>query len=256
MAVTVIVLLWMWESLQPFFAGVTSRKKHALVNLILALLNVMIISIFIATVITWISTYSATHRVGLLYLANLPWWAHGILAFLVVDIWTYFWHRLNHRLPFLWRFHRVHHSDPAMDVTTGTRFHAGEILFSSVIRVILIPLIGIPIEFLLLYDTVQLPIVYFHHANIAVPERIDRVLRSVIVTPFMHKVHHSRWQPETDSNYSSVLTWWDRIFRSYRERKDWNGLSFGLDGFDGERNQSVAGLLSMPLQEQVSREDQ
>jgi sterol desaturase/sphingolipid hydroxylase (fatty acid hydroxylase superfamily) len=172
-----------------------------------------------------------------------------VCAFLLVDIWTYWWHRVNHIIPFLWRFHRMHHSDPEMDVTTATRFHVGEIIFSSVIKLGLIPLIGIPIGVLILYDVVQLPIISFHHANIRLTQGLDKFMRYIIVTPFMHKVHHSRTKVETDSNFSSTFSVWDRLFRSYVEKHNYREIRFGLDGYDVEDRQSVKGLLSTPLYE-------
>ena len=164
-----------------------------------------------------------------------------------MDGWTYGWHRLNHRVPFLWRFHRAHHSDAQMDVTTASRFHIGEILFSNCLRIPLILLLGIQLWELVLYETALLAVIQFHHANVGVPPRLDQLLRCFIVTPAMHKVHHSRWQPETDSNYSSLLSIWDRLFRSFRLRDDPRTIQFGLDEFARPENQTLAGILKTPL---------
>ena len=130
----------------------------------------------------------------------------------------YAWHRINHRVPFLWRFHRVHHSDAQMDVTTASRFHTGEIALSSLLRIPLILALGVTAWQLVLYETMMFGVVQFHYANIALPPRAESVVSRVIVTPTMHKVHHSRWQPETDSNYSAMLSVWDRLFGSFRRR--------------------------------------
>ena len=137
-------------------------------------------------------------------------------ALLVLDAFTYFWHRANHRLPFLWRFHRVHHADAKMDVTTASRFHIGEIAMSSVLRMPLLFLTGIRLWELGIFEAAMLLVVQFHHANIGVGARLDRWLRLFIVTPAMHKVHHSRVSVETNSNYSSLLSVWDRVFGTYR----------------------------------------
>ena len=102
---------------------------------------------------------------------------------LTLDLWTYWWHRANHRIPFLWRFHRMHHSDPAMDVTTATRFHLGEITVSTIVRLGIIPLVGIPLRVIVVYELVLLVSTQFHHSNIALPSGIDRILRLVIVSP-------------------------------------------------------------------------
>ena len=191
--------------------------------------------------------YARASGFGLLRLAGLRDVSLVLTSFLVFDCWTYWWHRINHRVPFLWRFHRMHHSDPDVDVTTAGRFHVGEIVFSSSIRILFIPLFGFPIEAVVLYDFVQLPVIAFHHANISVSAGIDRALRMVLVTPFMHKVHHSRLREETDSNYSSILSVWDRIFGSFVEKEKYTTITFGLTGFDSDRTQSLPGLLRTPL---------
>jgi sterol desaturase/sphingolipid hydroxylase (fatty acid hydroxylase superfamily) len=164
-----------------------------------------------------------------------------------MDAWMYGWHRANHRIPLLWRFHRVHHSDPRLDVTTAARFHIGEIALSSTLRLAVFPLLGVALWQALLYEALLLPIIQFHHSNVALPERWDRLLRWVIVTPNMHRVHHSRFQPETDSNYSSIFSFWDRLARTFRQVHDARSLRIGLDEWDQEEWQTVSGLLRTPF---------
>ena len=203
------------------------------------------------------AVWAEQHQFGLLnwlhLAAGLPVWVHVVGALLLLDAWTYLWHRLNHIIPFLWRFHRVHHADPKMDVTTASRFHIGEIFFSSLLRIPLIALLGLHFWELLVYETAMFAVVQFHHANIALPERLDRVLRVLIVTPAMHKVHHSRWQPETDSNYSSLFSFWDRIGRSFRLRKDLSALRLGLDELDAPEEQTFTGMLRTPFSKPLQR---
>jgi sterol desaturase/sphingolipid hydroxylase (fatty acid hydroxylase superfamily) len=168
-------------------------------------------------------------------------------AVLLLDAWTYIWHRLNHAVPVFWRFHRVHHADARMDVTTASRFHLGEIVLSSILRIPLIVVLGIDLWELIAYETVMFAVVQLQHANIVLPDRVDRFLRLLIVTPAMHKVHHSRWRPETDSNYSSLFSFWDRIGRSFQIRKDLTSLSMGLDAFDAPENRTLSGLMKIPF---------
>ena len=139
-----------------------------------------------------------------------------------------------------------------MDVTTANRFHIGEIALSSVLRVPVIALLGLQLWELALYELAMFTVVQLHHANIAFPVWLDRTLRVIIVTPFMHKVHHSRWQPETDSNYSSLFSFWDRLIGSYRLRDDPRTLRFGLDEFNRPEDHTLTGLLATPLK-QVQR---
>lgn len=249
-----LVMLLLIESMHPFLELFRDRRErvvHLVRNLALGLVNAAVVALVFAGLWVAAAMWADAHGFGVLNLlrdhAGLPGWAHAAGALLVFDAWTYAWHRLNHRVPFLWRFHRVHHADAEMDVTTASRFHVGELALSSLLRIPLIVLVGIYAWELLLYETMMFAVVQFHHANVGLPDRLDRALRAVIVTPTMHKVHHSRLQPETDSNYSSLFSWWDRLFRSFRLRERPEEIRFGLDAFDGEENRSFAGLLRMPL---------
>jgi sterol desaturase/sphingolipid hydroxylase (fatty acid hydroxylase superfamily) len=134
-----------------------------------------------------------------------------------------------------------------MDVTTANRFHVGEIILSSLLRIPAILIFGAHLWELLVYELMMFPVVQFHHANIGIPERLDKLLRIFIVTPAMHKVHHSRIKPETNSNYTSLLSVWDRIFGSFRLRANPHEISFGLDEFDATKHQTLTGLITTPL---------
>jgi sterol desaturase/sphingolipid hydroxylase (fatty acid hydroxylase superfamily) len=195
----------------------------------------------------WAAVASERSGFGLLHRLHLPAGWHALSAILLLDFWTYWWHWMNHRIPFFWRFHRMHHSDARMDVTTANRFHLGEIVFSSIIRIGLIFALGIELWELVFYELLLFAVVQFHHANIALPGGVDAVLRLLIPTPAMHKVHHSRIRPETDSNFSSLLSVWDRLFRTFRLRRDLAGISFGLDGMDAPEWQNASGLLKTPF---------
>jgi sterol desaturase/sphingolipid hydroxylase (fatty acid hydroxylase superfamily) len=141
----------------------------------------------------------------------------------------------------------MHHSDNAMDATSASRFHIGEIALSMILRLPIIALFGIPMFVIIIYDITLLVTTLFHHANIFLPDHLDRIVRYITPSPFMHKIHHSRYQPETDSNFSSVLSIWDRMFGSYREKQNHRDIQLGLDGFDGEEKQSVRGLFETPF---------
>lgn len=256
-AATVIglVVLAAWESLHPFFdffrGAARQRGAHIVKNLILGAVNSLAISLLFVGLWVWAAAWATANGIGLLHWASdtagLPAWAHAVGAVLLFDAWTYAWHRMNHRIPFLWRFHRVHHADNRMDVSTASRFHLGEIVFSSVLRIPLIILFGVYVWELLLYETMMFAVVQFHHANIGIGARADRLLRAVIVTPAMHKVHHSRVRMETDSNYSAFFSFWDRIARTFRLRDDPHTIHFGLDEFDAPEHETLSGLMTMPL---------
>ena len=247
----VLALLLAWESFSPFlsfFAGRTAeRTRHAFRNLALGVINAVLNGLLFAALWWSAAEWAHEHRFGLLHWIPLPSGFRLLAAFLLFDAWMYVWHRLNHRVAFLWRFHRTHHSDPEMDVTTASRFHSGEIVISALLRVFLIPLMGIHLEELALYEAVMFTVVQLHHANIALPRCMDGPLRLVIVTPHMHKVHHSCYQPETDSNYSSLFSFWDRLFGTFRLREDPKTIRFGLEEFPEPDRLTLRNLLSMPF---------
>ncbi len=247
-ALIVLAALLTWETVHPFFRALEGKERvrHGFRNILLSVLNTLVTTLVFVSLWWSAAAWSASHQFGLLHWLTLPTWMEWLAAVLLLDVWTYFWHRINHRIPFLWRFHRVHHSDPHMDVTTASRFHAGEIILSSILRVPLIILLGVSVGQLALYEILMFGVVQFHHANISVSAKWDRVLRWFIVTPYMHKVHHSRWQPETDSNYSSLLSVWDRIFRSFRMTETPESIRLGLGGFDTPSSQTLAGMLKTP----------
>lgn len=245
-----LVLLLLLEGAHPFFELFGERRergRHLARNLVLGAVNSVLVAVVFAGLWVAAAAWAEARGIGILRLADLPTWLHAILAVLALDAWTYAWHRMNHRVPFLWRFHRVHHSDAQMDVTTASRFHTGEIVLSSLLRIPLIVALGATAWELVLYETMMFAVVQFHHANVALPPRVEAVVNKVIVTPAMHKVHHSRWQPETDSNYSAFLSVWDRLFRSFRRREALHEVELGLAEFDDDAHQSVAGMLRMPL---------
>ena len=246
-----LVGLLLLEGAHPFFELFRERRergRHLLRNLALGAANSLLVAFVFAGLWVAAAAWAEANGWGLLRVAALPLWLHAVLAVLALDAWTYAWHRMNHRVPFLWRFHRVHHSDAQMDVTTASRFHTGEIVMSSLLRVPIILALGITAWQLVLYETLMFAVVQFHHANIALPARVEAVANKIIVTPAMHKVHHSRWQPETDSNYSSLLSVWDRVFRSFRQREALREVELGLDAFDDDGHQSIAGMLRTPFE--------
>jgi sterol desaturase/sphingolipid hydroxylase (fatty acid hydroxylase superfamily)/rhodanese-related sulfurtransferase len=246
-----LFVLLSWESYAPFMflfrKNLKERAWHGLKNLILGAINAAVIAICFIILWAWAAHLAAIHKFGLLNWLSLSPWAHVVGAVILFDIWTYWFHRLSHELPFFWRFHRVHHSDPKMDVTTANRFHVGEIILSSLLRTPTILIFGVTLWELFLYELIMFPIVQFHHANIGLSKRLDKLLRIIIVTPAMHKVHHSRMKCETNSNYTSLLSVWDRIFGTFRLRGRPEEISYGLDEFVNLEHQNLKGLITTPV---------
>lgn len=248
-AVGLLVAFLLWETAAPFFSFPKGKHRicHGFRNFLLGILNTVVTTLIFVGLWWTAAAWAASHSFGLLHWLTFPGWVAWPLAILLLDAWTYYWHRINHRIPVLWRFHRVHHSDPHMDVTTANRFHTGEIIMSSILRVPLIILLGVSIEQLALYEIIMFAVVQFHHANIGISAKWDRILRLFIVTPYMHKVHHSRWQQETNSNYSSLFSIWDRLFRSFRMTGNPKCIRIGLDEFDTPADQTIPGMLKTPI---------
>lgn len=245
--VVFLVLFWTWETWQPFFGQGEGRWKHAAKNLTLALLNTILLQGTFAALTIIAADWAEENRLGLLNLIPMTDFFRWVFALVLLDGWMYLWHRANHEIPFLWCFHRMHHSDRNMDVTTATRFHLGEHILSSMARLAFIPLLGLNIRMILAYDVLLLAAVMFHHADISLG-CWDQRLRWFMVTPDMHKIHHSSYQPETDSNYATILSLWDRLGNSYRMRSDPGKITFGLEGFSTEFWQTWWGMWRTPFQ--------
>jgi sterol desaturase/sphingolipid hydroxylase (fatty acid hydroxylase superfamily) len=251
-AAATLAVLWVIESIAPMFVGRRRRFSHIVTNLALAAINAVVAAAFSFTILL-VTESARAHSIGLLNFAPLPPWLHWLGAILLFDCWQYWWHRFNHRVPFLWRFHSVHHADAEMDASSGVRFHTIEIVLSFLARLAVLPLIGVVVPELLLYETISLPVILFHHSNLRISERADRCLRWLIVTPRMHYVHHSRWQPETDSNYTSLLSVWDRLFGSFRLREKPAEISLGLDNYEEREWRRLPGLLAAPFRKSRKR---
>ncbi len=240
-------VLWLLEGLVPMFEGRDRRTRHDAANVALGVFNAAVASFLFAGATLVVTQWADRHGIGLLHW--LGWsgaWGFAA-AFLLFDLWQYAWHRLNHRVGILWRFHAVHHADRDLSASSGLRFHTGEIVLSSTARLMVLPVLGITLPQLLLYEAVLLPVILFHHGNIKLPGSADRVLRWLIVTPWMHWVHHSVHQPETDSNYSSVFSFWDRLFGSFRLVDNPRLIGLGLRGTRHRDWATLTGMLAMPF---------
>jgi sterol desaturase/sphingolipid hydroxylase (fatty acid hydroxylase superfamily) len=178
-----------------------------------------------------LSLWAASHA--------LPWrplWWGGtgglVLDLVLLDLWIYWWHRANHELPLLWRFHAMHHLDRVLDTSSALRFHFGEVLLSALARAATIVLLGLPIMSVVVFEALVLGAAIFHHSNLALPPAFEAVLSRIIVTPSIHWVHHHRVRRDTDANYSTVLSLWDRIFASRSPQPRLAGMPIGVEGRD------------------------
>ncbi len=243
----VLATLWTLEGVLPQFTGRSRRVGHDVRNVALGLINAGVMALALAGLIVAAATWASREGFGLLRLLEMPAWASWPAAIILFDLWMYLWHVANHRFRLLWRFHAVHHADAEVDTTSAVRFHTGEIVLSGLARLAVVPLLGMRAEQVVAYELLLKPIILFHHANLRVPERLDRVLRWLIVTPRMHWVHHSRWRPETDSNYGSIFSFWDRLAGTFRFRRRFDALTLGLDGYGPDEWFTLSGMLLAPF---------
>ncbi|MEX2670987.1 MAG: sterol desaturase family protein [Phycisphaeraceae bacterium] len=253
-AAAALMTLWILEWFVPMFVDRRRRLTHDLANLALAGINTVVTVVLFAAAMLMVTEWAARESFGLLHWLDLPIVLAWVVGLVLFDAWMYGWHVLNHRVPLLWRFHAVHHADREMNVSSAVRFHTGEIVLSSLARLAVLPLLGLTMPQLLLYELVLLPVILFHHSNVRISRRLDSCLRWLIVTPWMHWVHHSRWQPETDSNFASVLSIWDRLFRTFRLRDDPQQLELGLEDDRDERQwRTLGGMLLRPFRQRRRR---
>lgn len=239
-------LLWSLESIVPLYRYQNSRVRHALPNVALTVILVLT-NLALSFSSAYLAGFTVRNGLGLFPLLSISLWTQAVLGVLALDLFAYFAHVLLHKSWLGWQFHRVHHSENAVDVTTAFRQHPGETVWRLLWQLAAIVVFGIPLWIVIIYLILSALNAQLEHANIKLNSRLDRCLRLAIVTPHMHKAHHSRDQRETDSNYSNIFSLWDRLFGTYTAEIDFRTLRYGLDGFDVEERQTLRGLLKMPF---------
>ena len=239
-------LLWSLESIVPLYRYQRSRVRHALPNVALTLILVLT-NLALSFFSAYLAGFTVRHRVGLFFLTYFSPWIQAAFGILALDLFAYFAHVLLHKSWLGWQFHRVHHSENAVDVTTTFRQHPGETIWRVLWQLAAVLVFGIPLSVVIVYLILSSLNAQIEHANIKLNGNLDRFLRLLIFTPHMHKVHHSRDQRETDSNYSNIFSFWDRLFGSFTAEIDFRKLRYGLDGFDVKERQTLKGLLKMPF---------
>lgn len=208
----VFLLIFIWENILPqrYFSGLAKHNNRNFLIGGVNLLLTFVLGIYFSQYLDW---YHTQHN-GLIQHLPVSAVFKVIIALLISDIIMYWWHRLNH-VTFLWRFHSFHHQDLQMNSTTGMRFHVVELGLSFVFRMILYPLFGITSLLVILFSTIHFSMIIFHHSNIKISPKLDKVVRLFITSPGMHRIHHSNKWEETNSNYTSILSCWDWVFGSY-----------------------------------------
>lgn len=234
----VFVALFALERLFPVAQWLGGLGRLAK-NLALASFN------FIASplIVIPLSAWAASHSLNWHPLWWSGWFGLG-LDLLLLDLWIYWWHRANHLVPFLWRFHEVHHLDEMLDTTSALRFHFGEVVLSSLVRAVVIFVLDIPLTSVVVFETLVLVSALFHHSNLRLPVGIERALSFVVVTPSIHWVHHHAVRRDTDSNYAAILSVWDRLFASRSGHARSPDMIIGVEG---RKERDLPGLISKPF---------
>jgi len=241
---------WIGEAIKPLFNFQYQKLKHIGVNLVFLTSDIIINLLFgIATVGIFI--WASANQIGLLYYVDLPLWMELLIAVMMLDLFAqYLIHWLLHRVPWMWRFHMIHHSDTHVDATTATRHHPGDYVCREIFALLAILIFGIPLAFYLFYRFCTVFFAYFSHANIQIPKTLDRILSYVIVTPDMHKFHHHFERPWTDTNFGNIFSFWDRIFGTlvYQDTKE---IKYGLDMLDDSLSQDVIYQFKIPFLKEI-----
>jgi sterol desaturase/sphingolipid hydroxylase (fatty acid hydroxylase superfamily) len=245
----VFAAMALWEIAAPRRTLVAGRRARWPHNLGILLVDVLAVRILMPTAVAGAALCAAGRGWGLFQLWDLRLSVAALLGFLVLDLVVYCQHVLFHKVPMLWRLHRMHHADLDIDVSTGGRFHPFEILISMLIKIATVIVLGIPVVAVLLFEVVLNATSTFNHANVAMPPALDRVLRWLVVTPDMHRVHHSILRRETDSNFGFNLPWWDRLFGTYRAAPEagLEQMTIGLPIFRDPRELRIDRLLTQPF---------
>lgn len=250
LAVAWFALLFVAERMRPLRQTTQPRGGRLVTNGLVVAMALGVAAVTVSPTITGLLRWTRHAEFGLLRLAGLPSPLALVAGILLLDLSFYWWHRLNHALPLLWRFHNVHHIDPGLDSTTAFRFHAVEIAYSTVFRAAQIALIGPSVSTVVLYELLFVSGTLFHHSNMRLPLGLERMLNFVLVTPRMHGVHHSTIRDETNSNYSVVFRWWDQVHGTLRLNVPQDDIRIGVAAYDRTDDNAPLSVLTLPFKQQ------
>jgi sterol desaturase/sphingolipid hydroxylase (fatty acid hydroxylase superfamily) len=251
----IFAIMALWEMLSPRRVLSTSKSLRWSNNLGLVFLNSIVLRLLFPAAAVGVALFAREQGWGLFNYYHLPFVLAVIICVIVMDAVIYLQHVMVHAVPLLWRLHRVHHADPDYDVTTGARFHPLEIILSMLIKFATILLLGPPVIAVVIFEVLLNATAMFNHANAKLPLAVDRILRLLVVTPDMHRVHHSVEDDEANSNFGFNLPWWDRIFGTYRDqpRGGHEGMIIGIHNYHDPRQISwLPGMLLFPFRGKIT----
>ena len=245
--IAIFLILFLIESKFQLRQRVQNRWKRMFINFVVSIPAFALLRILFIPAIVWLAVQNQTWQIGLNHLFDTPVIVKYIIAFVLLDYSNYIWHILLHKLPILWRFHLVHHTDLDLDITTAFRFHFGEMIASVFFRGAAVVLIGASPVIVLVYEIFFEAATQFHHSNTKLPFQFEKIINYLIVTPRMHGIHHSMIKRETDSNYSVIFSCWDRIHKTIRLNIHQNEIVTGVPSYADEKELTIGKLLVLPF---------
>ncbi len=251
----VLAVMALWEIVAPRRRLTVSKTVRWMNNLGLVFFNSFILRVLFPAAAVGVALTAGKQGWGLFNIYETPLYISVIASIVIMDFVIYVQHVMVHAIPVLWRLHRVHHADPDYDVTTGARFHTLEIILSMLIKFATILLLGPPVVAVILFEIILNVTAMFNHGNVGLPAGLDRVLRWIVVTPDMHRVHHSVADDEANSNFGFSLPWWDRFFGTYRDqpRGGHEGMTIGIHKYHDAKDVSwISGMLLLPFRGKIS----
>lgn len=245
----VLIIIALWECVRPKRKLRIDRNIRWFRNLSLVVFNSIATRLILPFTAASIAIYAEKNQIGLLYFLPIPLWLAVILSVMLLDLIIYAQHLASHHVPLFWQFHKIHHIDQDIDVTTGLRFHPVEIIISTLIKCAAVLVIGIPFIAIVMFEIILNATAIFNHGNINLPDKLDKWLRFIIVTPDMHRIHHSITPIETNSNFGFNLPWWDRLFGTYQEQpqKGQLNMDIGLNEYQDINKTRLLDLLAIPF---------
>jgi sterol desaturase/sphingolipid hydroxylase (fatty acid hydroxylase superfamily) len=245
----VFLAMAIWEVAGPRRPQTIGRHVRWPSNLGIVVLDALLVRLVFPTTAVGLALIADARGWGLFHLVTLPTWIAVVASVVLLDLAIYLQHVLFHAVPVLWRLHRMHHADLAFDVTTGLRFHPIEILVSMLLKLVVIAALGTPAVAVLIFEVLLNATSMFSHGNVRIVHRLDAVLRWVVVTPDMHRVHHSIQSTETNSNFGFNLSWWDRLFGTYRPEPSagQEAMTIGIEQFRDPRELRLDRMLVQPF---------
>ena len=245
----VLVIMLMWEQFFPRRTTGLQHRVRQVNNILLLAINILAVRFLLPVAVVGVANLADTNGLGLFNNIHIHPVAGFLVSLIVLDLVIYLQHVAFHKIPVFWKFHRVHHTDKEIDVTTGVRFHPFEIILSMLLKMFVVLLLGAPVIAVLVFEILLFMLSMFNHGNVFIPLFIDQYLRYFIVTPDMHRVHHSTIRRETDSNYGFFLTVWDRIFRTYTDQPRYGHINMhiGLTEFSTDKSTKLKDLLYQPF---------